>query len=67
MNLEEIKLDAACWAAMAGIHQAEGENLLDAGQLDQAAQQFLFAERKLSAARVRITEARELEAMENGS
>lgn len=59
--------DIAGWMALAELHFAEAEAQLNNGNLDTAIEQTRFEETKLATARVKMIEAREIEAMERGS
>jgi hypothetical protein len=64
---ESLSESASEWMALAAIHFAEAEAQREAGDLDKAIEQTCFAETKLATARMRLIEARELEAMVRGS
>jgi hypothetical protein len=59
----------ACeWLGDARLHFDEGERLVaDAMDLDRAIEQLAYSVTKINTARMRLIEARELEAMEKGS
>lgn len=65
--IAELHGGITCWLALAELHFAEAQAQLDNGNLDTAIEQTRFAEMKLAIARVKMIEARELEAMERGS
>lgn len=62
-----LKQSAQEWLDGAEIYFTEAQSQLGDGNLDEAIRQTRFTETKLAAARMRMVEARELEAMGNGS
>lgn len=66
-TIEELCGSASNWLGDASIHFSAGESLVDSLDLDEAIVQLAFAVTKINTARMRLIEARELEAMEKGS
>ncbi len=63
-----LRENAGDWLGHARIHFDDGDRLvLDGGDLDRAIEQLAFAVTKINTARMRLIEARELQAMERGS
>lgn len=64
---DELCAVAFDWSDRASNHMAQGESHAMAWNLDAAIEQYRFAETKIATCRVKLTEARERQAMENGS
>lgn len=66
-TVDSLTQSAAEWQALAELHFAVAQAATDNGDLETAITQTRYAETKLATARLRLIEARELEAMVRGS
>lgn len=65
--IQVLCAEAGEWTGMASIHFADGESLIAPETLDKAIQQLAFSVTKINTARMKLIEARELQAMDRGS